>query len=320
MLSSCWPVNHKYEYGELPEIPVNLQDFNSEYDDYNSTAPSLGYLIPFCFSTNRKSKGGEFDVIYKPMNVNFEKSTGVLKVTNQYDNWGIRAEDYGILLQAVKKINTIGNEFGPYLIPEFEDSSGDYSFVLLYATDQSGDFEICYTYNTDSTAFSDPISVSFLNSESNDLYPSFDSDFRKLYFCSDREKGVYNIFHAEMDSSLQGIASLLSHTQSPEIASDPILSSDQEDKCPFIFENIMVFASNRTEGFGGYDLYYSIFKEGQWGAPVNFGEEINTEYDEYRPILFDEGVDLNRNMMVFSSNRPGGQGGFDLYFVGVLKQ
>ena len=56
MLSSCGPVNHKYEQGELPEVPVNLQDFNTEYDDYNSTAPSLGDLIPFCFSTNRKSK------------------------------------------------------------------------------------------------------------------------------------------------------------------------------------------------------------------------------------------------------------------------
>ena len=318
-LMSCDPRGYKYNHGELPEIPVNLQDFNSEYDDYNSTAPSLGNLIPFCFSTNRKSKGGEFDVIYEPMNVNFDKSTGVLKVTNAYDNWGIRVEDSGILLQAVKKINTIGNEFGPYLIPVFEDSSGDYSFILLYATDKSGDFEIFYTYNTDSTAFSDPISLDFLNSDSNELYPSFDSGFRKLYFCSDREKGVYNIFHAEMDSSLQEITSLLSHTQSPEIAADPVLSSDQEDKCPFIFENMMVFSSNRTGGYGGFDLYYSIIKEGQWGAPVNFGEEINTEWDEYRPILFDEGVDLNRNMMVFSSNRPGGQGGFDLYFVGVLK-
>ena len=142
-LSSCWPVKHKYEQGELPEIPVNLTDFNSEYDDYNSTAPSLGYLIPFCFSTNRISKGADFDVIYKPMNVNFNKSTGVLMVSDVYDNWGIRAEDYGILLQAVKKTITPGNELGPYLVPEFEDSTGDFSFALLYSTDKSGNFEIC---------------------------------------------------------------------------------------------------------------------------------------------------------------------------------
>jgi hypothetical protein len=319
-LSSCWPVNNKYEQGELPETPVNLQDFNSEYDDYNSTAPSLGYLIPFCFSTNRKSQGADFDVVYMPMNVNFAKSTGELKVSNQYDNWGIRVEDYGVLLQAVKKINTTGNEFGPYLMPEFDDHSGEFKFVLLYATDKEGDFEICYTYNTDSSGFSEPIKVGFLSSKSNELYPTFDSSFSKLYFCSDREQGMYNIFYADLDSSMHGVFELLSNTGSHQIEVDPILSSDQQDKCPYIFGNTMVFSSDRTGGFGGYDLYYSKFSDGQWGAPVNFGEAINTEYDEYRPILFDEGVDNNRNMMVFSSDRPGGLGGFDLYFVGVLKQ
>ena len=37
-----------------------LSDFNTEYDDFNSTAPSLGELIPFCFSTNRNSNGNAF--------------------------------------------------------------------------------------------------------------------------------------------------------------------------------------------------------------------------------------------------------------------
>ncbi len=59
---------YKYNYGELPYNPVNLEDFNSEYDDYNSTAPTLGELLAFCFSTNRNSKGNDFDVIYQPMN------------------------------------------------------------------------------------------------------------------------------------------------------------------------------------------------------------------------------------------------------------
>ena len=115
ILSSCWPDKHKYEHGELPEIPVNLQDFNTEYDDFNSTAPSLGYLIPFCFSTNRKSNGGDFD-----------KSTGVLKVTNAYDNWSIFAEDYGLLLRAVKKINSQENEYGPYLLYDREGDIYDF--------------------------------------------------------------------------------------------------------------------------------------------------------------------------------------------------
>jgi hypothetical protein len=40
--------------------------------------------------------------------------------------------------------------------------------------------------------------------------------------------------------------------------------------------------------------------------------------DEYRPILINEEVSFTKTMMVFSSNRDGGKGGFDLYFVGVV--
>jgi hypothetical protein len=50
-------IGYKYNHGSLPLTPINLSDFNTEFDDYNSAAPSLGELIPFCFSTNRNSQG-----------------------------------------------------------------------------------------------------------------------------------------------------------------------------------------------------------------------------------------------------------------------
>jgi hypothetical protein len=36
------PSGYKFNQGILPELPVNLEEFNTIYDDYNSTAPSLG--------------------------------------------------------------------------------------------------------------------------------------------------------------------------------------------------------------------------------------------------------------------------------------
>ena len=76
----------------------------------------------------------------------------------------------------------------------------------------------------------------------------------------------------------------------------------------------MVFTSDREGGYGGFDLYYSLFTNGQWTTPVNFGEKINSANDEYRPITFSFN---NIDMMIFSSNRPGGKGGFDLYGVKI---
>ncbi|MEN8119199.1 MAG: hypothetical protein ABFS35_02585 [Bacteroidota bacterium] len=315
-LFSCYPHGYKYDYGSLPDTPVNLEEFNSVYDDYNSTAPTLGWLIPFCFSTNRNSTGNNFDIIYRPMDVSFSKTTGILDVTNGYGGWGTYQETYSVLVNGLRKINTNGNEFGPYLL--FSNNQfTDFSFLFLSATDVNGNFEINYTFNTDTTGFSDNKPVAFLNSEFNDLYPTFNTDFSKIYFCSDRENGKFNIFNVNIDNSEEKLIDKLADTVYHEVTKDIIISSNYDDKCPYIFDNMMVLASNRPGGFGGFDLYYSTFENGEWTEPINFGKEINTEFDEYRPILFDEGVDYNKHMMVFSSNRPEGKGGFDLYFVGV---
>ncbi len=304
----------KYEMGWLPESPVNLHDFNSQYDDFNSTSPSLGILNPFCFSTNRNSNGSEFDVIYEPMNIHFDKYTGILTVKNEYANWEIYEERYEVIKTGLNKINTTGNEFGPNLINEY--SSDKFNFTLLYSTDITGKSQINFSSNKTYEDFSEPMEVQFLNSDYDDMYPTFNNDKSRIYFCSNRDENSFNIYYTNVNPEID-IEVLLSDTTNFEIFMDTILSLNSDDKCPYIFGNKMVFASNREGGFGGFDLYYSVLENGAWTEPINFGEKINTEYDEYRPILIEEGVSDTQTMMVFSSNRTGGLGGFDLYFVGI---
>ena len=57
------------------------------------------------------------------------------------------------------------------------------------------------------------------------------------------------------------------------------------------------------EGLGGFDLYYSVFRNGKWSSPVNMGPEINSPANEYRPVL---GIDLKfeNRFLIFSSDRP----------------
>jgi len=318
-LLGCPFYGYKYPHGKLPDVPVNLEDFNSEYDDYNSTAPTLGRVIPFCFSTNRHSQGGEYNILYTPMNVEYSKTSGELHVSNDYGFWGSYKEAYYAMVGAIRKVNSTANELGPNVIFKPYDAFADADLVLLLANDETGDFEICYSYNHDGSQFSDLQPVSFLNSAFDDLYPAFDSAFSQVYFCSDREDGVFHIFSVEVDHAGDSIVMVLSDEGPHEVEKEEVLSSGSDDKCPYIFEHTLVFASNRLGGYGGYDLYYSLFEDGAWSAPVNFGPVINSPHDEYRPILFEEDVDRDRDMMVFSSNRPGGQGGFDLYFVGVME-
>jgi outer membrane protein OmpA-like peptidoglycan-associated protein len=54
----------------------------------------------------------------------------------------------------------------------------------------------------------------------------------------------------------------------------------------YIVYDTLYFASNAYYGFGGFDLYKSVFKNGKWSYPENLGYGINTEYDdiEYKKL------------------------------------
>lgn len=136
---------------------------------------------------------------------------------------------------------------------------------------------------------------------------------QEMIFCSDRG-GSFDLYRIPLDVDSSLVDALAA--PNPYDTEKLSISSAAEDKCPFVNGKLMVFTSNRPGGYGGYDLYYSRFDNGQWTEPQNFGEDINTPYDEYRPITLFY-YDFDNLLMIFSSNRPGGQGGYDLYYTGI---
>lgn len=71
------------------------------------------------------------------------------------------------------------------------------------------------------------------------------------------------------------------------------------------------FASDRPDGYGGLDIFYSQYKNGYWDDPVNLGPVINTSGNESYPYINEAGE------LFFSSDGHGGQGGKDIF---VTKQ
>ncbi len=71
----------------------------------------------------------------------------------------------------------------------------------------------------------------------------------------------------------------------------------------------LIFAGNFPgKGDGDFDLFISYNTPTGWSEPVNLGYSINTEFWESSPSLSPD-----KNALYFSSNRPGGYGGKDLY-------
>ncbi len=70
----------------------------------------------------------------------------------------------------------------------------------------------------------------------------------------------------------------------------------------------LIFASDRPGGFGGLDLYISHKVNGDWGPAVNLGPEINTQFNEDRPFLINNGKTI-----FFSSQGHENIGGYDIF-------
>ena len=69
-------------------------------------------------------------------------------------------------------------------------------------------------------------------------------------------------------------------------------------------DSVLIFSSDRANGFGQFDLYTAIKKEGEWYEPQNLGESINTQGNEKFPVR-------NKDTMYFCSDHLRGFG--DLY-------
>ena len=70
--------------------------------------------------------------------------------------------------------------------------------------------------------------------------------------------------------------------------------------------NAIYFASDRPDGFGGFDIYVSYKSGNSWSAPQNLGPVVNSPGDEISPYF-------DGSMLYFSSDWHHGIGGMDVF-------
>lgn len=148
-----------------------------------------------------------------------------------------------------------------------------------------------------------------INSTADDNAPSYLANdglgLAQLYFVSTRPGGFggQDIYLSnQMPDGSFGPAAQVPELSSPSTDSRPSIRHDGLE---------VVFQSNRTGSLGtALDLWVatreSIFDD--WSSPVNLSSTINTLFTENNAHLSSDGKTL-----LFSSDRPGGSGGLDLY-------
>lgn len=75
---------------------------------------------------------------------------------------------------------------------------------------------------------------------------------------------------------------------------------------------VLYFASDRTGGYGGFDIWYSEMDDkGRFSHPENCGKRLNTPGNEISPYY-----DSDNNQMFLSSDYHHGFGGYDIFVAG----
>lgn len=132
---------------------------------------------------------------------------------------------------------------------------------------------------------------------------SLSGDGKLLYFASERPGGfggrdIY-VSEKQADGSW-GTAKNLG----------PSINTIYNDDAPYIHPDgiNLFFSSEGHTSMGGYDLFYSVYKNGLWGTPKNIGYPISTTGDERFYVLSADGTNG-----YYASDQKGGFGQFDLY-------
>jgi outer membrane protein OmpA-like peptidoglycan-associated protein/tetratricopeptide (TPR) repeat protein len=222
--------------------------------------------------------------------------------------------ELGLVENLGENVNSLHDEFAPIQSPNFDekvyfssarqDSEGGQRNDDGLADAKNGTYKSdIYSTVLDNGDWTTPerLENGLINTSRQEVLLDFTNNGRTLYFFRGLTQfsGEILIDTFKSDAETRGL---------PPAFQSPI-KAEEADNSLFLFnDSILIFASRRAGGFGGSDLYYTVFSEGAWRTPQNMGAVINSPFDETTPYLAKDG-----RVLYFSSNSTASMGGFDIF-------
>jgi outer membrane protein OmpA-like peptidoglycan-associated protein/tetratricopeptide (TPR) repeat protein len=171
----------------------------------------------------------------------------------------------------------------------------------------------------DSGNFSEPTTVSSLNSKFHDGPVTISTDGNTMYFSSDsfreglfeKDKvnklklGKNNLYVATKSGDAWTDIKPLTFNSKDFSLSNPSLSRDGKT---------LYFSSNMPGSLGGVDIWKVAINGADYGKPENLGAKVNTEGNESFPFIADD-----NSTLYFASSGKQGLGGYDVYMIDLAK-
>jgi len=163
------------------------------------------------------------------------------------------------------------------------------------------------------SSWSTPINLgATINSPYQDFGPAISKDGLRLYFTSDRPGGFGNqdiwVSQRATEDDAWG----------PPLNLGAMVNTAASDNTPAFSRDghWMFFNSTRPGGLGSQDIWAAwrddVHDDFAWQTPFNLGSGVNSPFVDAFPTFF-ENEEGGAPLLYFSSNRPGGTGGSDIY-------
>ncbi len=259
---------------------------NSQYSDYG---PLISADESEMFFTSRRASttGGGMDEV---LNEYFEDIYRSTKVNGKWT----QAQNIGA------PINTKRHDAAMGLSPD-----GQTMFIYY---DEKGDGNIFQSTLT-GTAWSKPERLNKnINTDAHETSASLSSDGKTLYFVSNRLGGIggRDIYVSTKDDKGKW---------GKAVNIGPTINTQYDEEGVFIHPDgkTLYFSSKGHNTMGGYDIFKSVFENGNWQEPENIGYPINTPDDDVFFVMA-----ANGKHGYYSSFNTNGFGEKDIYMVTFL--
>jgi outer membrane protein OmpA-like peptidoglycan-associated protein/tetratricopeptide (TPR) repeat protein len=271
------------------------------------------------------ARGGEYEQSIVALHKVIEKAPNYVEAYLSLAGIHAEMKDYNASVEAFEKATQMDSVFcGEYNLPYSISLAGIGAFekalqhVDLFlqqphlnnqsikaANYRKSVYEFAIAYNQSHHRSGKALSLMDLgpgiNSDALEYYPSVTIDQKKIIFTrrinNDEDFFESNLSGIQWDSARSAAGKI--NTNFNEGAQNIA----QDGSC-------LVFTGcNYPEGMGSCDLYISYkTRSGKWTEAENLGTQVNSEFWESAPSLSPDKKDL-----YFSSNRPGGLGGKDIW-------